>query len=64
MVAQTQAPQKFRRTIKKSRQQGRQDLIELLQKMLKGPGYKKRQDLIQMLQHYQMHARPIHNGRK
>ena len=56
--------QKFRRTIKKSRQQGRQDLIELLQKMLKNPAYKKRQDLIEMLQHYQMHARPIHKGRK
>jgi hypothetical protein len=55
--------QKFRRTIKKSRQQGRQDLIELLQKMLKNPRYKKRQDLIEMLQHYQMHARP-NQGRK
>ena len=56
--------QKFRRTIKKSRQQGRQDLIELLQKMVENRVFKKRRDLIEMLRHYQTHARAIHKGRK
>ena len=55
--------QKFSSTIKKERQQGRKNLIELLQEMLKSPRYKKRQDLVEMLQYYQMHARPNH-GRK
>ncbi len=49
--------QKFRRTIKKSRQQGRRDLIEHLQNTLKHPSYKGQQDLIQTLQHYQKHSR-------
>jgi hypothetical protein len=56
--------QKFRKTIKKSRQQGRQDLIELLQAMIRTRRYGKRQDLIGLLQHYQMHARPVSRGRK
>jgi hypothetical protein len=56
--------QKFRKTIKKSRQQGRQDLIELLQAMIKTRRYGKRQDLVGLLRHYQMYARPVSRGRK
>jgi hypothetical protein len=54
---------KFRKTIKKTRQQGRQDLIDLLQAMLKAPFNKGRRDLIEKLRHYQKHARP-YRGRK
>ena len=54
---------KFRKTIKKMRQQGRQDLIDLLQAMLKAPLNKGRRDLIEKLRHYQKQARP-YRGRK
>ena len=45
------------RTIKKLRQQGRRDCIEILEKMLNHPLYKGRQDLREKLQHYKKHAR-------
>jgi hypothetical protein len=54
---------KFRKTSKKMRQQGRQDLIDHLQAMLKAPHNKGRRDLIEKLRHYQKHARP-YRGRK
>jgi hypothetical protein len=54
---------KFRKTIKKMRHQGRQDLIALLQAMLKAPLNMGRRDLIEKLRHYQKHAR-LNRGRK
>ena len=49
---------KFRKTSKKMRQQGRQDLIDLLQAMLKAAHNKGRRDLIEKLRHLQKQARP------
>jgi hypothetical protein len=45
--------ERFCKTIKKTRLQGRRDLIELLQAMLKHPLYAGRRDLMEKLQHLQ-----------
>ena len=47
------------RTIKKLRQQGRRDWIELLEKMLNHCLYKGQQDFREKLQHYKKHARVV-----
>ena len=54
---------KFRKTSKKMRQQGRQDLIDHLQAMLKAPHNKGRRDLIEKLQRLQKQARPYRGGK-
>ncbi len=45
------------------RQQGRQDLIDHLQAMLKAPHNKGRRDLIEKLQRLQKQARPYRGGK-